>query len=65
MSAHSLQAHQHFSSRCDCIEAAALRAAMSELVNEIDETNKLVASMARTLGAVEQDTLKQSQADSF
>ncbi len=38
---------------------------MSELINEIDETNKLVASMARSLGTAEQETLKQSQADSF
>ncbi len=65
MSAHSLQAHQLITSSCECIEAASLRAAMSELVNEIDETNKLVTSMARSLGEAEQETLKQRQAESF
>ena len=65
MSAHSLQVHQHITPSCECIQAASLRAAMSELINEIDETNKLVASMARSLVAAEQETLKQSQVDSF
>ena len=52
-------------SSCECIEAASLHAAMSELINEVDETNKLVVSMARSLGTAEQEALKQSQADSF